>query len=264
HPVRLEIGGTVESIREIRPEMLYLCHRTFYRPDNAALAVVGDVEPQAVLELADRWMGAGPAGKPLPLPRREYPQEPPTVKTARAERSLAVSRPRLLVGIKDVPARRQGRELVRRDLALNIALEAALGKGSDAFVALYEQGLVDDGFSARYMGETCYGHSLIGGETPDPARLEERVRQVLERVAREGVQEEDFQRLKRRELGEFVAAMDTPEMLANSLITLHFRDTWPGEYLEVLGSLTREDVNRMLREHVDPSRMAVSVVLPAA
>ena len=35
------VAGTVESIAEITPELLYNCYRAFYRPSNMALAVVG-------------------------------------------------------------------------------------------------------------------------------------------------------------------------------------------------------------------------------
>lgn len=263
NPVRLEIGGTVESIRQIRVDTLYLCHRTFYRPDNAALAVVGGVDPEQVLAIAAATMGQPRPGADGAPPRREYPQEPEPARQGRVEKRLAVSRPRLLLGIKDVPAVRRGRELVRRDLAINIALEAAFGKASDHFRNLYEDGLIDDGFSAHYFIDTHYAHSLIGGETSRPEELERRLRSALARLAEEGVPEEDFERLRRREMGEFIAAMDNPEMVANSLVSLHFREAWPGDYLEVLAELTREEVNRTIQEHVAPERVAVSIILPA-
>lgn len=263
NPVRLEIGGTVESIRQIRVETLYLCHRSFYRPDNAVLAVVGGVDPEQVLDIAAATIGQPRQGADGAPPRRVYPDEPLPARQARVEKRLSVSRPRLLLGIKDVPAVRTGQELVRRDLAINIALEAAFGRASDNFRELYEDGLIDDGFAARYMVDTHYAHSLIGGETPRPEELESRLRAALDRLAEEGVREDDFERLRRREAGEFIAAMDNPEMVANTLVGLHFRGAWPGDYLEVLGQLTREEVHRAIREHVAPERMAVSVILPA-
>src|SRR5690606_17846313 len=50
HPVRIDIAGTVESIREITADTLQLCYDTFYHPSNMAVLVVGDVEPDAVLQ----------------------------------------------------------------------------------------------------------------------------------------------------------------------------------------------------------------------
>ncbi|HEY8487079.1 MAG TPA: pitrilysin family protein, partial [Limnochordales bacterium] len=262
HPVRLEIGGTVDSIRRIEVDTLYLCHRSFYRPDNAVLAIVGGVDPERALAEARQALarhGPAPDGAVV---QRLYPEEPVPARQARVERCLAVSRPRLLLGIKDVPAVRSGQELVRRSVAINLALQAAFGTASDHFREMYEAGLIDDGFSARYLIDTRYAHTLVGGETDRPDEVEQRLREILSRLADEGIGGEDFERLRRRELGEFIASLDHPEWVANSLVTLHFQGAWPGDYLEALTSITREEVDAAVREHVAPERIAVSLVLP--
>lgn len=260
HPVRLEIGGTVESIRQIDPPLLYLCHSTFYRPSNATLAVAGDVDPETVWELAGRLMGrAADDGRPV---ERLDPDEPEGVRSERAEAHLAVSRPRLALGIKDRRRGLAGRELVRRELAINLALDAVLGKSSDTFQELYEQGLIDDAFVVRYSCDTRFAHTVMGGETPDPDRLERRLKEALLQAAERGVDPDTFERLRRREVGEFVAAMDSPEMVANSLAMLHFRGVTPLDYLEVLQQLDHRFATEALRDHVAPQRMAVSVVWP--
>ena len=258
HPVRLEIGGTVESIRQIDPSLLYMCHRTFYHPANATLAVAGDVDPQRVWELAGRLAADG-EGHAV---ERWDPEEPEPVREARVEMRLPVSRPRLALGIKDPRRGLEGIELVRRELAVNLALDAVLGRSSDTFQALYEEGLIDDGFGGRYACDTRFAHTIIGGETPDPDRLERRLKDILLQAAERGVDPETFERLRRRELGEFVAAMDNPEMVANSLAILHFRGVTVTDYLDVLQRLDHRDASEALRDHVAEARMAVSVVLP--
>ena len=57
HPVRVPILGTHETIREITPEILYLCHRAFYAPGNMTLCVLGDVDPERVIALARQVLG---------------------------------------------------------------------------------------------------------------------------------------------------------------------------------------------------------------
>ncbi|MBE3597377.1 MAG: insulinase family protein [Limnochordaceae bacterium] len=260
HPVREEIGGTVESIRRIGVPDLYLCHSTFYRPSNAVLAVAGEVDPDAVARLAAERVPPGDDGQVV---RRFDPQEPDGVRQVRIEAQLPVSRPRLALGIKDVPRRYYGRELVRRDLAISLALDAVLGRASQAFTELYESGLIDDAFSARYVSDTRFAHTVMGGETPDPDALEARLRAILDRAVDEGIDRDAFERLRRKEIGDFVASMDSPEMVANALVNLHFRGVTPQVYLEVLQELDHEEVTGIFREHVHPSRLAVSVVLPA-
>ncbi len=52
HPVKVDIAGTVESIAQITPELLYRCYHTFYNLNNMVLCVAGNVELNKVLDLA--------------------------------------------------------------------------------------------------------------------------------------------------------------------------------------------------------------------
>ena len=56
HPIRDNVGGTEETIREITPDVLYRCHEAFYRPDNMVLSVAGNVTPEEVLAVCDRCL----------------------------------------------------------------------------------------------------------------------------------------------------------------------------------------------------------------
>ena len=49
HPIRSDIAGTVESIAEITPEMLYDSCKAFYAPGNMVLAAAGDKLPTGEL-----------------------------------------------------------------------------------------------------------------------------------------------------------------------------------------------------------------------
>ena len=43
HPLRDDIAGTVESIAELTPQMLYSCTKAFYAPSNMVLSVAGKI-----------------------------------------------------------------------------------------------------------------------------------------------------------------------------------------------------------------------------
>ena len=53
HPIRVDIAGSVDSIYDITKDDLYLCYETFYHPSNMVLFVVGDVDPQSIVDLVD-------------------------------------------------------------------------------------------------------------------------------------------------------------------------------------------------------------------
>ena len=54
HPIRSDIAGTVESIAEITPEMLYDCCKAFYAPGNMVLAAAGNTSMEQILAACAR------------------------------------------------------------------------------------------------------------------------------------------------------------------------------------------------------------------
>ncbi|HEX9963591.1 MAG TPA: insulinase family protein [Allosphingosinicella sp.] len=72
-----EIGGTEASVRAATPAGLQAFYDRWYRPDNAAVVIVGDADPEILLKAAQEafgsWAGRGAAGtraKPAPLAQR--------------------------------------------------------------------------------------------------------------------------------------------------------------------------------------------------
>lgn len=63
HPVKIDIAGTVDSIAQITPELLYSCYRTFYNLNNMALVVAGSATAEQVLAVADRLLPASGDGE---------------------------------------------------------------------------------------------------------------------------------------------------------------------------------------------------------
>ena len=54
HPLRDDIAGTVESIAELTPQMLYNCTKAFYAPSNMVLSVAGKITLDQAVEACKR------------------------------------------------------------------------------------------------------------------------------------------------------------------------------------------------------------------
>ena len=57
HPLRDDIAGTVESIAELTPQMLYNCTKAFYAPSNMVLSVAGKITLDTAPAPRTRWSG---------------------------------------------------------------------------------------------------------------------------------------------------------------------------------------------------------------
>jgi zinc protease len=73
HPYRWTAAGTLEDLDHVTPADCQAFYDTFYRPDNATLVVVGDLDEAAVRASIERHFGGLAAGPPVP---RAYPVEP--------------------------------------------------------------------------------------------------------------------------------------------------------------------------------------------
>ncbi|MGE5560880.1 MAG: EF-P 5-aminopentanol modification-associated protein YfmH [Chloroflexota bacterium] len=260
HPVRIDIAGTVESIERIDPDILYLCHRTFYHPSNMAVLVVGDVDPEAVLAQISDNIERRHYEQQEPVERRQ-PEEPPTLSERRREERLTVAMPMLALGFKDRPAE-LGLPLLRQSTAMEIALRAVLGRSSDLYNRLYEQGLLDDSFGTSYTGETSYAHAILGGETREPERLATALLEGIAEARQRGIPDADVERIRRAALGSLIAALQSPEIIAHQATADFFRGFDFFDRYDALAKVTAAEVNERFRALLDPEQCAMSVVWP--
>lgn len=263
HPVRNDITGTVESIAQITPELLYHCYRKFYHPSNMALFAVGDMQPEAIGQLVEKNL-ARRGYSPLGEIKRLYPAEPAEIKERRITQKLAVSEPLFHLGFKDPAEQRyRGDELLRREIAMELLLEIIFGQSEPLYNDLYREGLIDDRFDAGYTVEPSYGYTLIGGETRDPDLLYDRIMAGIDRVKQEGFAGEQFERHRRDLLGRFMRRFNSLEFIANNFLAYRFRGADLFRYPALLQEIEPDEITALLDENLDPERHAVSIILPA-
>ncbi|MBP0973188.1 MAG: insulinase family protein, partial [Oscillospiraceae bacterium] len=140
HPVRIDIAGTVESIRQINADLLYRCYNTFYNLHNMVLSVAGNVKADEVLAICDRLL------KPCEDMGLEevFAEEPDTIVQPYVEAHLQVGAPLFNLGFKLRPM--EGKELLRAELMSSILLEAILGPSTKLYTGMLEEGLINSEF----------------------------------------------------------------------------------------------------------------------
>ena len=78
HPYRWPtIGKVPQHIEEATLADVQYFYQTYYRPNNAVLAIAGNVKTEVVKELCEKWFGDLTAGT---IPDRQLPKEPPQLK----------------------------------------------------------------------------------------------------------------------------------------------------------------------------------------
>ena len=261
HPFRIDIAGTAESVSQITTQLLKTCYQTFYRPNNMVVSIVGDVDPEAMVErVSKRVEGRGHPDQAII--ERALVNEPEHIKEKQVVERMAVARPMFAVGFKDHRRLPEGRAVVEREFLTEIALQVLFGTASDFYNRLYEEGLIDDSFSASYYGEASYGMTTVSGETDDPDRVQQLMLEELQKAVEQGLAEEEVDRVRRSLYGEMVRVFDSIESLSYLINNSFFRNVSIFEYLRVLEQISLDDVNRRVREHLNPQNYAVSIIRP--
>lgn len=252
HPVRIDIAGTVESISHITADLLYECYETFYNPANMALAVVGNVTVEQVLEIADRMLKPKESRKI----ERKFQIEPETVVEDTIVRNLAVSMPIFAIGYKEkitTPNR-----TLKETLESNILLDIIGGKTSPLYEEMLTSGLINTTFDIEYFEGFGYSAHIFNGESTEPEKVRERINKEIEKLKKQGIDKETFDRIKKKHYGGFIMNFNDIDSLANALIGGYFNGDGLYDQLEVLESITLDDINNRLNAiNIENSSMSI-------
>lgn len=260
HPIREWILGSPESIATITPELLYRIHRIFYHPSNMTVCVVGDLEPERVVDIVARDL-EGRGFSPRPRPRRVLPDEGPDLARPRVERRMAVSRPFVQWGVKfgALPGDESG---LRASVLGDLVAECLFGRMTGWYEDLYRRHVITDQYWYGLEVAPGAAHWEVGGETADPEAFGAECDRRLGQALAEGLDPGLFEAARRKAIGETLALLDSPEALAHGFLTDRFLGWDFYRRPDVLAELTVDEANAWLRRHADPRRTVRAAVLP--
>ncbi|MBS0194745.1 MAG: insulinase family protein [Proteobacteria bacterium] len=173
-------------------------HRDFYGPNDAVLAIAGDVTPAQGFALARKYFGAIPARATPPRPDVDEPLN--TAEKRRVEGDALAKLPALAVGWK-MPARGS------RDQAAMVVLGELLAGGGDAsrlYQALVKGSALavqvgdstGSGSPWEYDGPTLYAVVVIHKVDAKPDAVLAAIDAQIERIVKEGVDAPTLQAVK--------------------------------------------------------------------
>lgn len=260
HPIRVPILGTRESIREITPETLELCHRAFYHPGNMLLCVIGDVDPEEVKRIAVEVLGT--LKRPMGEKCTHWPEAMTPVQ-AETLCTMEVAMPTFSLAFKCEPTG-TGSQAIRREMVADLASEALFGESSELYLRLYEQGLIDSSFGGGF--ETVQGCAMlcISGDSEDPWAVRDAILTQAEKLVEEGLDQEEFLRLKRSALGRRIRGLDSLDGTCFRVCAYHFSDFDYFRFPEVYRGIEKQEILEFLARVVRRERCAISVINPLA
>lgn len=257
-PVKDDIAGSVESIAHITPELLYCCTDAFYRPANMVLAVAGSVTAKQVLAACERAALTQKSGGV----ERIITPEPAAIKQNEQTLYMSVAQPIVGLGYKEAPFADKAARL-KGELVCDVLTELIIGDTSPLYRRLYDEGLLNPGFSGEFLAGEGYLNFIFAGETREPQTVVQALREEIARLREHGIDQDRFIAIKNVLLGEAVTDLESTEAVATDMAAAHMLGRTRREELEALAALTEKDIEAGLAGMLCEERSAVVTILPA-
>ena len=255
--VKLDIAGTIESISKIDPDVLYKCYNTFYHPSNMTLVVCGDFKPEDLLEeIKKRLIPKDNQGEI----KRIYETEEDSINMKIKEANMEVSMPIFMIGIKDkLP---DSEDIVKKHIAIEIILNMLIGKSSELYKELYDNGDLLAEPDLDYEFSKQYAHVLVGGQSKNPENICNRFKEEINKVKENGLDAEHFERIKRKIYGDYVTEYNNVGNIARMFLADSFKGINSFDYIEKYNNVTKEYVEQILNDVFDEEKMGISIIRP--
>ena len=267
HPYRHPVVGWMSDLENMQLEDARAWYDNWYAPNNAVLVVAGDVDPQDVFELADKYFGPIAARA---LPARKPQTEPEQTGTRRIVVKASSRLPSVTMAYH-VP-RLHDVEGDWEPYALSILAGVLDGYSAARLEREMVSNLrVANSVSADYdgvrRGPGAFYVSVTPGQGKTVADVERVWREQLALLIEEGVTEEELRRVKAQVIASQVYSQDSVYGQASRIArmrSLGFAYDASARMTEKLRQVTAEQVAAVASKYLVDDKLTVAVLEPEA
>ena len=266
HPYGKPVIGWMSQVSKLTRQDAMDFYAQHYEPANAILIVAGDVTPEEVKTLAERYYG--PLKNKRPLLERVRAEEP----TPNAERRVTMQDARASAPSWQrqylTPAARHLPQ--REELAMSLLAEIIGGSNQSRFYQTLNLDKKLAAYSGAWFDADQLDHGSFGVyAAPNPGvtveQVETEIDAILADVAARGVTQEELDRSRSNMNASAVYLLDSQDKLARIFgVALATGQTTQDvlNWDEDLATVTVEDINKAARTVLDRKASVTGVLLP--
>ncbi len=257
HGLHHPVIGWRADVERITPEQVKAWYEAHFRPNNAVVIVVGDIDADsAVAEIEKRFGGIARGTTPFE-PVAEPPQEGERRVTVRAPSSA----PMVEMAWHNVPTGHPD------SFPLEV-LQEALGKGQRArlYRALVDTGLASDVWVGNFWSKypTLFTVTAVGVPGKDPAEIEAALDREIERVRTEGIPADETARCIRQIARARALSLDSTDKVAAAIADFEAYSTWRYglTFAEEVEKVTPARLKEVAQKYLVRDNRTVGLFLP--
>jgi zinc protease len=260
-PYRHPTIGWRSDIEHVPIAKLREFYDTFYWPNNATIAAVGDVDADTVLGLIKKYYGVYPRS-PAPIPTI-YTEEPPQS----GERRVMIRRPGEIGSIIIAHKVPNGRDADQAPLEM---LDAILSSGKNArlYRALVDQGLALNAAAGTDLHRDLSLHTIYAALTPGTTheQAERALLAEINRIKTSGVTAAEVASVKQQYIAEDAYKRDGTAAVAGELSEWIGVGDWTlyVTFPQKIQQVTPADVQRVARQYLTTDQGTTGWFVPVA
>ena len=151
---------------------------------------------------------------------------------------------------------------IKKHIAIEILFNLIMGKSSKLYQKLYEEGLLLSKPDMDYEFSNEYAHILISGTSKNPKKVEEELNRTIKNLKNNGIEEQEFERSKRKLYGDYVTEYNNVGDIARMFLSDAMKGIFSFDYIEKYETVTREYVEEILKNIFKQENKILSIVEP--
>lgn len=241
HPVKIDIAGTCESVQQTYKDMLELCYQTFYHPSNMMLFIVGNINPEKMMSVIKNNQANKSFPKANIIQRMTY-DEPKTVAVKEKIETMQVEMNKIIISIKVNNIINDPISKIKRELSFNILFDLLFSKSSPLYNEWLSKEIINESFSANFTQERDYAFIQMGGDQDNYQILYETLMDFIRHIDQIEIDREDFERIKRKNIGNLINTFNSPESIANLFSRYYFEEIDAMALVDYISQITIDDI----------------------
>ena len=221
------------------------------------MVVCGNFKPEEMIEEIKRRLLPHKKQKEI---KRIYPEKEKVINKKYNEQEMEVSIPLFAFGIKDVEDNSNKEELVKKHIAIEILLNMIIGKSSDAYKELYNEGILLSEPDLDYEFSDEYAHILISGQSKNPEKVRRKLEEEIENYKVNGLNEENFSRISKKVYGDYVVEYNNVGNIARMFLADKMKEINSFDYIEKYTAVTKDYTEDVLKNVFKKENMVMSVI----
>lgn len=242
HPIRVDVGGTEESVRATDRELLVSCHQTFYHPQNMILVIVGNVDPEEAMAIIRKNQEEKQFADPLVYDERQA-SENLEIPNSFGKAEMDVNMPKIALGFKLPPISQElsSFELNKRLVAYDMYTTLLFDRSGPYYQKWLASGLMSPSLDASHVHGKGYNGMVIMVDSPQPDVMVDELVKAIQNTPLQDLKEAfDIQR--RSEIGTVLRALNRPDRETMNFINNLIQGTSIFDDIQCLEALTMNDI----------------------